>query len=110
MAQHGQHIDRFFAVEVFETALALQINLQNVLGMGGTTRENHHLICQKHAFAQIMGDQQAGKGLFRAQIMHGAPQVFASEGIKRTKGFIQDQHIGLMDDRATQGGPLAHSP
>ena len=81
-----------------------------MLRMGGSPRHDDDLIGQKHAFAQIMGDQQTGKGLGLAQIVHGAPQILAGEGVQRAKGFVKDQHIGLVDDRPTQAGALAHAP
>jgi hypothetical protein len=38
-----------------------------------------------------------------------APQLFAGEGIERAKGLVQQQHLGLVDQRAANAGALLHA-
>ena len=56
-----------------------------------------------------MGDQEARKGLFLLHLVHGLPQIFAGEGIKRPEGLIENQHLGLMHQRTAQGRALPHA-
>jgi hypothetical protein len=81
---------------------ARHVHVKNVLGVRRPSGQHDDLIGEEDAFPEIMGDQEAGERLLRAQVMHGAPQVLAGEGVERAEGFVEDQDVGFVDDRPAE--------
>ena len=82
---------------------------QPMLNARWPVREHNHLVSEKHALAQIVGDEHARDPLLDPQLEHDLPQVFAGEGIQRAKGLVQDKHAGPVNERTAQRGALAHA-
>jgi hypothetical protein len=64
---------------------------------------------EEHALAQVVRDQDDVELLRRVQVAQRAPQLFAREGVERAEGLVEQQHLGLVDQRAADAGALLHA-
>jgi hypothetical protein len=43
------------------------------------------------------------------QVAQRAPQLLAREGVERAEGLVEQQHLGLVHQRAADAGALLHA-
>ena len=108
-AEFGEVFDNFRPVEVFDLSLTPQRHGHPLLDLCRAVREHQHFVAEEHALAQIVGDEHARHLLLNPQLEHDLPEVFAGKGIQRAKGLVKDEHTRPVNERAAQGGALAHS-
>eukprot|EP01022_Parablepharisma_sp_SALTPOND_P021557 TRINITY_DN427_c2_g1_i1.p1 TRINITY_DN427_c2_g1~~TRINITY_DN427_c2_g1_i1.p1 ORF type:complete len:1458 (+),score=547.10 TRINITY_DN427_c2_g1_i1:21634-26007(+) len=72
----------------------------------------HHIdgVGQEGRFAQVVRDQDDVEAALGPQVAQHAPQLLAGEGVERTKGLVQQQHLGFVDECAADRGALLHAP
>jgi hypothetical protein len=56
-----------------------------------------------------VGDQHHVELLLQPQVAQDAPEFFAGEGIQRAEGLVEQQHLGLVDQRAADAHALLHA-
>jgi hypothetical protein len=71
----------------------------------------HHVdgVGQEDALAQVVRHQDDVELLLGLQVAQRAPQLFAGEGVQRAEGLVEQQHLGLVDQRAADAGALLHA-
>ena len=53
-----------------------------------------------------MGDQHGGDAELALDLADGAAQLLADLGVERAEGLIEQQHLGLVRERARHGDAL----
>jgi len=61
-----------------------------------TIREHHYFIGQEYRFPEIMRNQDTGEWFLGPEFVHREPQILSSECIKRAKGLVQYQDVGVV--------------
>ena len=64
---------------------------------------------EEHGFAQLVRHQDHGEAALGPEIAQHAPELLAGEGVERGEGFVEQQQLGLVDQRAAERGALLHS-
>ncbi len=97
------------AIEVFELAGARHIDLfvEDHPARPGTHDINR--ISEIHRFTEVMGHQHDCAFSVIVQRLQYIPQLFAGKGIKRAKGFIEQQEFRLVHQGTAELGTLLHT-
>src|SRR6056297_4210853 len=109
VAEDVEHLGGFGRIEVLDVACSLEVHVENILCSRRSAREYHHLVREKDRFAELVGDENARERFFLLELVHRLPEVLAVEGVERPEGFVENEHLGLMDERAAERGALAHA-
>jgi hypothetical protein len=68
-----------------------------------------HPIGKKRGFPQVVCDEHDREALRRPEIVQHTPELFAREGVERTKRLVEHEQLGLMDERTTNRCALLHA-
>jgi hypothetical protein len=68
-----------------------------------------YTVSARNRFAQVVRDQDDVEALRFPQVAQRAPQLLAGEGVQRAEGLVQQQHLGLVHQRAADAGALLHA-
>lgn len=67
-------------------------------------------IAEVQRFIDIMGHQQQGDGVTLGQLQQQVLQLHPGESVHRTKGSVEQQHVGSRVEAASDGDPRCAMP
>jgi hypothetical protein len=99
------------AQELFGIALAgtLELHLNYPLDPARTRGHDQNAITHIDGLVNVMSDEQDGCAAGLPKPKHFVLQTHAGEGVERTQGFIEQEHLGMINQGSRQGGALRHS-
>jgi hypothetical protein len=92
-----------------QVARARQVNFAAHHKTARALAHDVHRVGQKDALAQVVRDKDDVEALLSPQVAQDAPQLFAGKGVQGAKGLVEQQHFGLVDERAANAGALLHA-
>src|SRR6185436_6436010 len=72
-------------------------------------RHDVHRVGEEHRFAQIVRHQHHRHLARHLQVAQRAPQLLARERVERAERLVEEQHFGLVDQRAADRRALLHA-
>lgn len=72
-------------------------------------RHDQHAGGQEHRFGERVGDEQPGEALDAEQPQHLAVESLARHLVECSEGLVEEEHLGMQDQRAGQRHPHAHA-
>src|SRR5687768_14736404 len=74
----------------------------------GTARHHVHRVGEEYRLAQVVRDQHDRHLARGLQVSQREPELLAREGIERAEWLVEQQDLGLVNQRATDRGALLH--
>ncbi len=108
-AQFMHDVGEFGRVGDLQIARSRQVNVALDDKTPRAAAHDIYGIGQEHRLAQVMRDQDDVELLLGPEVAQDAPELLAREGVERTEGFVEQQHLGFVDERAADAGALLHT-
>src|SRR5574343_1059794 len=108
-AQLVHDVGEFGGVGHLQVARAGQVNLAFDHETARTLAHHVDGVGQEDRFTQVVGDQNHVEALLGPEVAQRAPEFLAGKGVERAKGLVEQQHLGLVDQRAADAGALLHA-
>src|SRR5688572_4870467 len=74
-----------------------------------SARHHVHGVGEKHRFAKVVCDEHHRHLARRLQVAQRLPQLFAGKRVERPERLVEEQDLGLVNERAADRGALLHA-
>ena len=102
-------VGELLGVGDLQIAWARQLDFLSHDETSGALAHDIDRVGQEDGLTQIVCDQDDVELLLVPQVAKDAPQLFAGERVERTKRLVEQQHLGLVNQRAANAGALLHA-
>src|SRR5918992_4573001 len=108
-AQRVHDVLELLRVGDFEIARPRNRHLTAAHDAAGAARHHVHRVGEEYRLAQVVRDEQHRHLAGGLQVAQREPQLLAREGVERAERLVEQQDLGLVDQRAADRGALLHA-
>ena len=92
-----------------EASRTLEIDVQDLLDATGPCRHDQHAVGEEERLLQVVGDEEHGLAHAVVGLQQELLRDAFREGIHRAERLVEEQHLGIVDERAGDLRAPAHA-
>src|ERR1043166_3630013 len=87
----------------------LEVDLEIAFDATGARRHDENPVAHVNGFVDVVGHEEHGRATVPPELQNFVLHAHAGEGVERAQRFIEEQQLGMIDQRAGQSGSLGHA-